>query len=104
MKTKAIIEGKCKENVHRSGEPYSGHQCRRNAVKDGYCNIHHPDSKRKRIDKSLERAAEARKHSPYELLKNASERITKLEKRVNDLEKENDALKFEIQHSHLGPI
>ena len=35
---------KCRETIHGPGlSGVRGHQCRRNAVRDGFCTQHHPD-------------------------------------------------------------
>ena len=41
---------KCKGRVPDGGRSPRFHQCSRNEVKDGYCNIHHPDSVKARSD------------------------------------------------------
>lgn len=45
---------KCKEIISGEGKfgSFNRHQCSRKAVRDGYCNIHHPDSAKERQEKS----------------------------------------------------
>lgn len=47
---------KCKAYIKQSYWPYgkSSQQCTNNAVKDGYCIIHHPEEKRKREKKRMD--------------------------------------------------
>lgn len=48
---------KCKKKIMWSAIYQGGHtrQCSRNAVKDGYCKIHHPDAEKERGEKKAKR-------------------------------------------------
>ena len=48
---------RCKESVYRGSSWGSKGRCIRNAVIDGYCKQHHPDSVAKRKKKAEEKAA-----------------------------------------------
>ena len=69
---------KCKEKVW-SENGWRMRRCSRNAVKDGYCNQHHPDAIKARRKKSEERYNEKLEQSPWRRLEKASDRINKLE-------------------------
>ncbi len=45
---------KCKEQVRGEGQwgSFHRHQCRNNAIRDGYCGIHHPDAVKCRREKT----------------------------------------------------
>jgi len=73
---------KCKKNVLVSGT-YRSSQCSRNAVKDGYCKQHHPDSVKLRREKSEKLHAKKLEKSP---LRMAFKTIEQLRKRVKELE------------------
>ena len=78
---------KCKEMVRGEGRygSFHRHRCSFNAVKDGFCNIHHPNKVAERLKKSDEAYEEKRKKSPWYRFSKAEERIKYLE----DLLKKN---------------
>ena len=44
---------KCKEmNVPNTGRSVTSHQCWKNATRDGFCGIHHPDAVKRREAKA----------------------------------------------------
>ena len=49
------MSDKCKETVFRQGGHFRGSACYRNAVKDGYCKQHHPDTVAQRGAESMAR-------------------------------------------------
>ena len=75
------MSDKCKETVYPPGQwgTFCPAQCQRNAVKDGYCTQHHPDSVRKRTEESNRRYEERRKNEPLYKLHEAQKRIAELE-------------------------
>ena len=70
------MSDKCKERVWHH---FCNSQCSRNAVKDGYCKQHHPDSVAKRKKESEERL----RRSPYARLERATLEIKELEHKLN---------------------
>jgi len=52
-----VEKQKCKKMIMWSVIYQGGHrkQCKRTAIKDGFCKIHHPDEERKRGDKKAKR-------------------------------------------------
>ena len=50
-------EHQCRESVRESGHSPRFHQCKRSAIRDGYCKQHHPDAVRERNRKKLQKAA-----------------------------------------------
>lgn len=51
------VKERCKKMVMWSAIYQGGHrkQCKRYAVKDGFCKVHHPDEEKKRGDKRAQR-------------------------------------------------
>ena len=49
------MSDRCKETVFRQGGSFRGGRCSRKAVKDGYCNQHHPDAVAKRRGERMAR-------------------------------------------------
>ena len=76
---------KCKEKVWNG---YSSIRCSRNAVRDGFCKQHHPDAVKQRQQQQSERWERKMSNSP----------IARLQKRIDELEKENKELKAKISH------
>jgi len=70
----------CKEQVW---DQWHYHDCRRNAVEDGYCRQHHPRSVQARQEASNKRQKEKEAQSPAARLERAQERITELEKMLS---------------------
>jgi len=66
------------------------HRCSFKAKKDGYCTMHHPDSVKAREEKKRILHEEQRAKSPYVLLQKSNER-------VQELERENEALRKALQ-------
>ncbi len=75
---------KCKQYVW-SSSAFHGHNCTRNAWKDGYCKQHHPDTVALRFKKSEERYEKQRKQSSIYKLGEAVAKIKKLEAKVEEL-------------------
>lgn len=76
----------CKHTVYTNTRygSFHGHQCTRKAVKDGWCNLHHPKAIEKRQKEKEERQNKAFDNS---LLGQAYKRIRKLEAEVIHLQK-----------------
>jgi hypothetical protein len=53
-------EHQCCESVRESGQWPRYHQCKRKAVKEGYCKQHHPDAVEARRYKAVARYEERR--------------------------------------------
>ena len=77
----------CKEQIWGD---YRRRGCSRNAVKDGYCNQHHPDNVKKRREENEKKWLEKIEKSP---LSSALRKIETLKAKVKELEGENDELK-----------
>lgn len=75
---------KCKEKVWGDWKP---RQCSRNAVKDGYCKQHHPDTVAERNRKVKERWQAKQEASPYGQLKKAKQQIAKLVELLDEARK-----------------
>lgn len=69
-----VEEQFCKEKVYRAGS-YKAGRCQNKAKRDGFCGIHHPDSKAKRNARSDERYEARRKESSYYQLGKLQEKI-----------------------------
>jgi hypothetical protein len=69
------IKKRCKQEVSANGI-YKFHQCSRAAVKDGYCNQHHPDTVKARQDEQMKKLLEKRAKDPLKL---ANSTIAQLE-------------------------
>ena len=78
------MDERCKKFVSRGTWARQG-QCNRNAVKDGYCKQHHPDSVAKRNEESQKRWQEQYENSPHMQLKRALEKIKVLEAEIERL-------------------
>ena len=74
-----MIEDSCKVLVPDGGRSVNFHRCRRNAVKDGYCKQHHPDTVAKRDEERRLRWEEKQNTSPIRKLAQAMEKIKELE-------------------------
>ncbi len=74
---------KCRKRVY-SGS-FIGRQCNRNAVKDGWCNQHHPDLVRARQDERYKKYKEKQKTEPWYLLQEANKKIQELEAEIAKL-------------------
>jgi len=84
---------KCREQVREKGMWPRFHRCKRNAVKDGKCLQHHPDT----IDaKAEKRLKEWRAKIHGSRIVTAQERIEELRKQIESLMAENAALTSEI--------
>lgn len=57
---------KCVAQVREPGPWPRYHQCKRRAVKDGFCRLHHPDAKKARLEKQYA-AYEAKRQREIEL-------------------------------------
>ena len=68
---------KCKAKVF-DGFRWGGRGCSRNAVNDGFCKQHHPDTQKERNKKSQEKYEEKVKQSASYKLKIATEENAKL--------------------------
>ncbi len=80
-----MIDTKCKESVipkERWGS-FHKYQCTRNIWKDGYCKIHHPETKKKRDELSQKRFNGKTLNNMR--LKRANARIQELEAEVERL-------------------
>jgi len=55
---------RCKEQVHNEGRSVGFHRCTRKAVRDGFCNQHHPDTVAERQEAAMARYREAREKDP----------------------------------------
>ena len=74
----------CKQEVHdRQSSWPRFHQCRRKAVKDGYCKQHHPDTVAERERKSKERWDKKWANSPTVRLRKAEEEIKGLKAQLD---------------------
>ena len=73
------MKEKCKEKVWGG---WSYHPCLRNAVRDGYCKQHHPDSVKARKEKADARWEAKMQSSP---LSRAMRRIEELEAEIERL-------------------
>jgi len=65
-----LRKGFCREIVYGDRD-FSGHQCARRAVKEGYCKQHHPDAKKARQEASEKKwrdecAATKKRHADEE--------------------------------------
>lgn len=89
VKISAIDESRCKAMVSGLGG-WHRYQCLRRAVRDGFCQQHHPTTVAARREKSEREYEEKRKRDPVYRLIIALNRIKKLEA-------ENKRLKAEIQ-------
>lgn len=87
---------KCKAKVKVAGCRMLK-QCSHNAVKDGFCSIHHPDAEKARQAKSDEAYMRKCANSPWKLLSNAKEEIATLKARIAVLEKELAEAKEDLQ-------
>ena len=89
MSNKGIKKFKCKERVRGEGAFGSFHRrrCSFNAVKDGYCTIHHPDYVKKVSETVARRREEARRRDPLYKLRMAREEIEVLKKKNKKLRK-----------------
>jgi hypothetical protein len=67
---------RCKREVADGGRSVRFHRCSRNAIDDGYCKQHHPNTIAERRDKSDARYAAKRESDPLRL---AMKRIAALE-------------------------
>ncbi len=65
---------RCKETVQTPGM-MRYHRCTRNAVRDGFCNQHHPDSVKKRDEKANALYQEKLKLSPWSRLTVTSKKL-----------------------------
>ena len=77
------MQEKCKKRVY--GDTYRDRSCSRNAVKDGYCLQHHPDSVSKRREKSDALYEENRKNSYPYLMEQSGKRIVLLQKGIQKM-------------------
>lgn len=71
---------KCQKRLYRG--TYYASPCKRNAWKDGYCKIHHPESVAARRAKSEARWEEKKKQSAWYKLEQANKRIAELEGKI----------------------
>lgn len=74
----------CKKDVFASR--YEAHQCRRAAVKDGYCTQHHPDAAAKRRAKSEElyERKRAERQAPYDQITILAAEVRSLRELVDE--------------------
>jgi len=72
------IKARCKQDIPDGGQSFHYHQCRRIAVKDGYCKQHHPDAARARQAARSKRADARWKNSDFKKLQRATEAIIAL--------------------------
>lgn len=88
---------KCKQKVYdrsmRFPRPY---QCSFNAVKDGFCKIHHPDTVKAREEKSLARWDAEREKSPFALLQKQIERNKQLEAALSAAEQRAEGMEVAL--------
>jgi len=89
MSEKGIKKFKCRQSVRGEGGfgSFNKHRCSFDAVKDGYCTIHHPDYVRKVSKAVARRQEEARRRSPEYKLRMAREEIEVLKKKNKKLRK-----------------
>lgn len=78
METTQFKAPQCKARVYGSGRPFSGCQCSRKAVKDGFCKTHHPDAVKARDEAARKRQEEAWARTPNQLLAKTQERLNAL--------------------------
>jgi len=94
---------KCKERVFPNDKwgAFYPHRCNFNAVKDGYCTIHHPEYVKKKDKRVHERAIAKQKRTPeYRLrlkLEQALEEIEELKKKNRKLKKRIKKNKLRLQ-------
>jgi hypothetical protein len=83
-------EGRCKKMVLGEGKwgEFHKHQCTRKAVRDGFCNVHHPESVKLRDEKAYKHWRDRFELSPQRLLEKAKARIEELEKEITRLRAE----------------
>jgi hypothetical protein len=86
---------RCKESVFESG-CWGGRSCLRLAVKDGYCNQHHPDAEKARREKADKAWEEKCRRDP---LRNALQKIKELEQQRDEL---LTVIKWANNHGGLG--
>lgn len=94
-----MSEGRCKALVPDGGRSVNFHQCRRNAVKDGYCKQHHPDTVAKRDEERQLQWEEQQNNSPIRRLARAMEQIKELEAELAPLEGRSVADHLKYQYS-----
>lgn len=90
---KEKVKEKCKEKVF-VGNWGRQSQCSRNACKDGFCKQHHPETKKAREEEKDRRWEEKQKKSAWYLLKEANEKIARLEAEIKELRSSNNALQM----------
>ena len=101
MKTTAE---RCKQRVYDGSRmDFSGHQCTRKAVRDGFCNVHHPDSVKARQVASQKRYEENYEASIYGQFKRLQAKCTDLESANADLQALiRDYLDHKVSYSYLN--
>jgi len=78
---------KCKEQVREAGMWPRYHQCKRNAIKDGYCNQHHPDTIREKAEKKQAEYIQKRDNSPVRKLWRACDQLEQADLFADDYRK-----------------
>ncbi len=99
----SIDPTRCKEQVW-SGSVFHSRQCNRKAVKDGYCNQHHPDAVKARAEAAEAKYKERMAKSPYAQLAKLKTEHDKLEtqnKEVLGMLKKLDSYFSIIEEPHL---
>lgn len=77
---------RCKQKVWPNGQ-FTSHRCSRKAVKDGYCNQHHPDTVKERDEKQRLKFQERIDKHP----------LTVAHKKIEELKQQHDDLQWALK-------